>query len=263
MEAAIVLDNETFDLGVLKVDGIKTYQYRRNNFMMDRYLIQNAETLKFIFHDNIGLFQHDFIDMCLHDSSILWEHDVIGTSITPVTYYSMSLSPACPMVKIIDGKYVPLSQQLSKDELLNLAESRIDIIRDWTQFETAIGVENTAYRGNDAYSIVCRSDFIRQVVEGNQIYFCLDIAHAMITAKEWKIDIHDYLSELPLERCKEVHLSKPMDSIDAHELPDEEVMGLFSFVEKHIMSDAYIVVEYYKDDDKLVKFLEELVCLLK
>jgi len=120
-----------------------------------------------------------------------------------------------------------------------------------------------AYRGNDAYSVICRPDFITEAINNADCFFTLDIAHAMITAKAFSMNIYDYLKKLPLNKCKEVHLSKPDGAKDAHDFPDKEVMGLFSFVQPDIMQDAYVVVEYYKDRDKLKSFLEELVCLLK
>lgn len=48
-------------------------------------------------------------------------------------------------------------------------------------------------------------DFITEMCEKHDVGFLLDTAHASVSAYHLKMDVHDYLRRLPLNRVKEIH----------------------------------------------------------
>lgn len=134
----------------------------------------------------------------------------------------------------------------SRSEMLKTAYESIGYLK--YMFDGKIAIENNNYFPAPQYDIVTDADFISQIVYDNDIHFLFDKAHAEIT-------IHNRgLSEykLPMERCIQVHLSKPgyqrgeYIKEDLHDLPDYEEFDA-----------EYVTIEYYKDNFKLMEFLKK------
>ena len=76
-----------------------------------------------------------------------------------------------------------------------------------------------------AYDVVTDGDFICQVVNQNNLYLLLDIAHAMVTAHNKQIDYNQYISTLPLDKLIQLHICQPElnkgeIAFDAHNEPN-------------------------------------------
>jgi len=93
----------------------------------------------------------------------------------------------------------------------------------------------------------------------------LDVAHARIASENLGIPFPQYLSQLPLEKVSEIHISKPtrVNGIwkDSHEKPGKNE---FSLLKKLICKTKvrHVVIEYYKDKAVLKKLFRELYSLL-
>ena len=126
-----------------------------------------------------------------------------------------------------------------------------------------ITVENNNGYKTEAYDYITDPNFIRSIVNDNDINFLFDISHAKITAINTDFDYDDYLSKLPLNRINQIHISKEGfnstgEVFDAHELPSyTETKEILEFVKKYYTL-KYITVEYYKDPLKLVDYLTKL-----
>ena len=93
--------------------------------------------------------------------------------------------------------------------------------------------------------------------------FLFDQAHAEISSHNLKINYIDYINNLPLDRCKQIHLCKMgyNDSIyskdfhlaeDYHFALDQaEVTQLSNIINKCPLVE-YLTVEYYKDIEGLL-----------
>ncbi len=60
-----------------------------------------------------------------------------------------------------------------------------------------------------ALRLMVNPEFISRVLEKTDVGFLLDLQHAYVSARNLGLKFSDYLSCLPLERVKEIHLSRP------------------------------------------------------
>ena len=131
-------------------------------------------------------------------------------------------------------------------------------------------IENNNYYPTKAYDIVTDANFISDIIYDNNIWFLFDQAHAEVTAHNLKIDYNDYINNLPLDKCKQIHLckmgyneslySKNFYLAEDHHLPLglEEYIKLKQILNKYPLVE-YLTVEYYKD----IKGLLNSITLIK
>ncbi len=77
------------------------------------------------------------------------------------------------------------------------------------QLPVPLLLENIPLFPNLAHMFVCEPSFVAEVIEATGCDLLLDIAHARSSADVLGIEIHNYLSQLPLQRTVEIHLSGP------------------------------------------------------
>lgn len=218
----------------LSIPGIKALEYKKPSPILN-------DKMKRLFHSASGIIQNDFIE---------YFNSVIGYLLkNRVELFSFDLGPAAENVEIRDSYYTAISKPLSIDELKDKINLRLSYIK--SKFGGDIALENLGYYPTTAYGYVCEADFITDVVQKNNVYLILDIAHAIITAHNFGVDKYEYISSLPLEKVKEIHLSAPglkdRRWLDLHEKPASEEFKVLDFIIKRIAGDPYLVVEYYKD----------------
>lgn len=173
--------------------------------------------------------------------------------------FSFDFGPAAEEVTIQDYYYVAKTNVLDKPQISEMAEKRINFIKE--RFDGVIAVENLNRFLSDAYLHVCEPDFIKEFVEKNNISLVLDIGHAEISAYNFGMDIMEYIERLPLKKTVEIHISKAGMvngvMLDRHGKPDE-----FTYHILHRIIDMcepqYLVVEYYEDSDVLLDIYREL-----
>lgn len=125
-------------------------------------------------------------------------------------------------------------------------------------------VENNNHLKTDAYDIVTDASFISEIIKENNLFLLLDIAHAQITSVNTNIGFDSYISNLPLDRCMQIHLSKPLiteeNVQDVHEALEDEDWQIFEEITERLELLKYVTIEYYKDQKKL---LDQLTILRK
>jgi len=167
----------------------------------------------------------------------------------------------CDRPVLKDGQYYLGGVSLTSDEMMKNAKSNVSWLRSFLPVDVEVGLENNNYYPTEAYKYVTDADFLSELVTETNIRFLLDIAHAFVTAHNRNMKLERYLSELPLNRCAQVHLCQPVIkenglAIDAHEVPEGELRDLT----RDIISELgvkYLTVEYYKDSSKLISTLEQ------
>lgn len=162
---------------------------------------------------------------------------------------------------IENGMFQPRGKSFSKKELIVNAKKNIAWLRNIIAENIAIGVENNNYYPTEAYKHVTDGDFISQIVKDNNIHFLFDLAHAKITAHNRMIDYEKYLPSLPLDNAIQMHIcrygiNRENIAFDAHNLPDDEVLGEAEDILKSTPI-KYLTVEYYQSDKELVGVLEK------
>ncbi len=227
------------------IPGIKALEYRE-----PRPVLNNE--MQSLFHCSYGIVQYEFID---YFDSIL---DYLVEN--KIKMFSFDFGPAVEKVEIQDYYYNARSELLSRNELYKKVHSRLKYMK--RNFHGDIALENLNYFPTSAYNHVCEANFISDVVRKNNVYFVLDIAHAIITSQNMGIDKYEYLSSLPLERVKEIHLSasgiKDGRYRDLHEMPSAEEYEILAFIKNWLVEDFYLVIEYYKDFVELREIYKNL-----
>ena len=225
-----LINKENYSL----IPGIKAFEYREPRPILD----QEKENL---FHSNYGIIQEEFIDYFNSILSFLLENNI--------KMFSFDLGPAVAKVEVQNSCYSARSKLLSKSQLQKEIRSRLNYVK--RNFHGDIALENLNYFPTDAYEHVCEPDFMSDVLRKNDVYFVLDIAHAIVAAHNMKLDKYEYISCLPLERIKEIHLSAPGINgkkwQDLHEQPGAEEFGILDFISKRITFNPYLVIECYRD----------------
>jgi len=217
------------------------------------------------FDHNMGEIWHDSIPILnsvIYFDAFKYEFD----------YYSCHLGMATEDVKVKDYYYDGGNPRVyEEDQLFERISNEIQHLKKYCN---AFALENTNYYDYPAYKYVCDPNFINRIIEENDIGFCFDIAHAIISAKNMMMDVNDYINLLPLNKVKEIHICKPaitlkynIDSneyyyeyIDMHLRPDYgEYMVLDKMVELlPNQKEVYLVVEYYKCFETLCEIYEEI-----
>ena len=122
-------------------------------------------------------------------------------------------------------------------------------------------LENMAPLPFEGYDFEVRAERITEVIEKTECGLVLDTGHARVSAAALDVDVHDYLSDLPLARVVQVHVSGPRVRdgrlIDAHEPLQEIDYALLD----HVLSrtDPQVVtLEYVRERDALREQLVRL-----
>lgn len=153
----------------------------------------------------------------------------------------------------------------SKDSLYNNFSKNILRIKDIVG-DKLILIENNNYFNEEMHKHVTDGDFLSSLVYDNNIFFLLDISHAKITSFYKNINYKDYLNSLPLNKCKQIHLSRIDHSIppkDSHLEPrDKEIKEVIKLVKTHKTID-YLTIECYTNIDYLIKSIKSLKDSLK
>ncbi len=168
---------------------------------------------------------------------------------------------------IEDNSFVGVGKLFKISEMKMNVKQNLKISMKIFGLDTPILVENINHLLTDAYDDITEAEFIHEIVKDNDIYLLLDISHVKITAYNKKIDFMDYINKLPLDRCKQIHLSsyniKNGKAIDSHEELTEEDWSTFKNLIKIVNSVEYVTIEYYKDGEKLINQLEKLKGILQ
>ena len=120
--------------------------------------------------------------------------------------------------------------------------------------ELPVLLENMPSFPTRKYAFETAAESISEILNRTYSMFLLDLAHARVTASVFNLDVHEYLSNLPLEKVVQIHVSGPRFKNghlnDAHEdLQDEDYL-LLEWVLRHT-NPQMVTLEYFKDRQKL------------
>jgi hypothetical protein len=148
-----------------------------------------------VFHAGVGLAESAFKEALKKIGPFLAKGGI--------ELFSCDLGPSTAKSQSI----YPVSPTLSPKKILERSKKSIDLVR--RSYEGEIAAENYNYYPTGLYEHVCGPVFITEFLEKLDLSLTLDLAHAAVTAFNWKMPLFKYLEELPLERVVEIHLSKP------------------------------------------------------
>jgi len=178
---------------------------------------------------------------------------------TKIKLITFQATRCCKAYFVKNGKFKFSGYAFSRDQMLKFAKRNIFWLRKNLKKGVKIGVENNNYYSSKAYKYVTDANFIKKIVVENKIYFLLDIAHAIITAYNRKINFFNYLYSLPLNRTIQIHICCPSKDnknnilIDSHLRPNKKMIDLVIKIIKKFKKIEYLTIEYYKDINVLIK----------
>jgi hypothetical protein len=216
---------------------------------------------QFLFHIDVDL-THEWNDEM---------HTYLSTAFNKKPHLrliTLQATRCCLGERLIDGMFQLEGKIYSAREMIDNSIVNSKWLREKLSPDTAIGLENNNYYPTPAYQDVTDGDFISEVLEENDLFLLLDIAHAMVAAHNKNLSYDQYIASLPLHRIIQLHICQPKlpvggVAVDAHGAPDE---GMFQevlrLVEK-LPNIKYLTIEYYKDKDILIESILHLRQLLK
>jgi hypothetical protein len=181
---------------------------------------------------------------------------------------TLQATRCCLGERLINGMFQLEGKIYSAKEMLDNSIINSKWLRETLSPGTAIGLENNNYYPTPAYKDIAEGDFISEVLEQNDLFLLLDIAHAMVTAHNKNLSYDQYIASLPLHRIIQLHICQPKlpvggVAVDAHGAPDD---GMFQEVVRLVEllpSIRYLTIEYYKDKDILIESILHLRQLMK
>ena len=175
---------------------------------------------------------------------------------------SFQMSKSYNFVKIKNMKFFPLGQKLSEKQLLNNSKKNISWLKKNLNKDISIAIENNNYYRTGAYEIVTNPKFISKVINNNNVFFLFDLAHAIISSYNMKIDYNHYIQQLPLNKTIQVHICRPgmgkNEMLDKHYLPNKTIFENLKLVKKNSKHLKFVTIEYYKDCKRLINCLKKL-----
>ncbi|MCE1253618.1 MAG: DUF692 family protein [Anaerolineae bacterium] len=122
-------------------------------------------------------------------------------------------------------------------------------------------IENMDYNPTGAYETICQPEFITRMLLICDSWLLLDIAHARVSAEAFNVPVKDYLSQIPLDRVRQIHINHPglRDGrrVDSHEALQEEDYELLQWV-LQFCSPWALTLEYNRDEEQIPPQLERL-----
>lgn len=71
-------------------------------------------------------------------------------------------------------------------------------------------IENLDYHSTGAYEYICRPDFISKVAKNTNCGVLLDLAHTIISAHSFGVDVIEFVENVGVDSIYEVHVNSPL-----------------------------------------------------
>jgi uncharacterized protein (UPF0276 family)/ribosomal protein S18 acetylase RimI-like enzyme len=177
------------------------------------------------------------------------------------TLVSLHLATRYQETNLDEGRFVGVGKAYDRDALITHVVENVQTVR--TIFgDVAVLLENNNHLGTEAYEIVTDPAFIDTVVRRAGADFLFDVAHAKISAETTGTPVEEYITSLPLDRCRQVHLSRHRQTssgpVDAHTFLSEFDWAYFDEIQETLPNLAYVTLEYYADETVLTDQLERM-----
>src|SRR6266851_634648 len=114
-------------------------------------------------------------------------------------------------------------------------------LRDWVKIPVLL--ENFNYHPTNAYEYICEPEQYSQLLETTGCGMLLDLAHARISAVNMKHPSERaYLSEMPLNKVREIHFTRPGwqgdQRVDLHQPVQQDDLDILAWVMERTPTEA-------------------------
>lgn len=162
---------------------------------------------------------------------------------------------------------LPLSKPLGREAIFRHSAKGLTFIRKF--YQGPLAVENYNYYPTGLYEHITEPDFIREYLEEFGFGLALDLAHGAVTAHNTGLTPEEYFEALPLEKVRELHISRPflppsprLFAADAHRGPGSREWAWLEGLKKRL-APAPVFIEYYKNAAALGRLQARLTAILQ
>ncbi|MFH1446377.1 MAG: DUF692 family multinuclear iron-containing protein [Chloroflexota bacterium] len=193
----------------------------------------------------------------------------------PTLRHYLQLCPQSPFISLHLALLPPLSLALAfhshiylpapnPDHLLKTFIRQIKRLK--TQADRPVILENMPTLHPQKYRFETEPACIVRVLDETDCPMLLDIAHARVAANARGCTAEEYITALPLERVRQVHISGPRQCngmlFDAHQSLQEEDYSLLAWVLERVQP-TWLTLEYFREEiDTLREQLLHLQALI-
>jgi len=179
-------------------------------------------------------------------------------------WYSLHLGFSVEEVDFYDEAMQGISPLQPRNLVLGFCIDRLRQLK--ALLPVAILIENLDYNPTQAYEYVCEPGFIQTVLKETDTGLLLDLAHAQVTAHAFGVSVWDYISQLPLDKVRQIHLNRPGwregRLVDAHLALETEDYTLL----EQILTNCHpwaVTLEYNQSHEKILDQISRLRSILQ
>ncbi|MCK4543854.1 MAG: DUF692 family protein [Spirochaetales bacterium] len=115
--------------------------------------------------------------------------------------------------KGIDNHNYAIGEILSEKEVFKSITNSLRIITRMLRergYKGKILIENLDYHPTGAYEYICKPYFISKVAENTNCGVLVDLAHTIISAHSFGMDVIDFVEKIGIDRIYEIHVNSPL-----------------------------------------------------
>ena len=113
----------------------------------------------------------------------------------------------------IDNHNYAIGEVLSEEEVFESITEALNIISKMLRrrgYDGEILIENLDYHPTGAYEYVCKPEFISKIARKTGCKVLLDLAHTIISAHAFEMDVIDFIENIGIGLIYEVHVNSPL-----------------------------------------------------
>lgn len=113
----------------------------------------------------------------------------------------------------IDNHNYAIGEVLSEKEIFKSIAESLKIISKMLrgrEYKGNILIENLDYHPTGAYEYICEPNFISKVAKNTNCGVLLDLAHTIISAHSFGMDVIDFVEKIGIDLICEVHANSPL-----------------------------------------------------
>ena len=168
----------------------------------------------------------------------------------------------------IDNHNYAISEVLTENDVFKSITDSLRVIAEMLResgYKGDILIENLDYHPTGAYEYICRPEFITKVAEETGYGVLLDLAHTVISAHSFGMDVIEFVERIGIEKIYEVHVNSPLYKhgkwYDINEpfYYSEAAEVMFGYVLKESLNKEIVLnIECDKDIVEQVRMLEKI-----
>lgn len=113
----------------------------------------------------------------------------------------------------IDNHNYAIGEVLSEKEVFKSIAESLKITSKMLrgrEYKGKILIENLDYHPTGAYEYICEPNFISKVAKNTNCGVLLDLAHTIISAHSFGMDMVDFVEKIGIDQIYEVHVNSPL-----------------------------------------------------